>query len=50
MGLWVIFNYGYIVGYGVESLMGYGVINYGEVVVIGMEVVVKIVYYLGFCD
>jgi 3-dehydroquinate synthase len=34
----------------VESLTGYGVINHGEAVAIGMEAAAKIAHYLGLCD
>lgn len=49
-GLRVILNYGYIIGYVVESLIGYIVVIYGEVVSIGMVVVSGLVLELGMWD
>lgn len=48
-GLRAILNYGHTVGHGVESLTGYGVINHGEAVAIGMEAAAKIAHHLGLC-
>ncbi|MBE9254321.1 3-dehydroquinate synthase, partial [Synechocystis salina LEGE 00031] len=49
-GLRAILNYGHTIGHGVESLTGYGVINHGEAVAIGMEAAAKIAHCLGLCD
>ncbi|QUS59301.1 3-dehydroquinate synthase [Synechocystis sp. PCC 7338] len=49
-GLRAILNYGHTIGHGVESLTGYGVINHGEAVAIGMEAAAKIAHYLELCD
>lgn len=49
-GLRAILNYGHTIGHGVESLTGYGVINHGEAVGIGMEAAAKISHHLGLCD
>ncbi len=49
-GLRAILNYGHTIGHAVESLTGYGVINHGEAVGIGMEAAAKIACSLGLCD
>jgi 3-dehydroquinate synthase len=49
-GLRAILNYGHTIGHAVESLTGYGVINHGEAVGIGMEAAAKIAIHLGLCD
>lgn len=45
-----MFNLGYIFGYVIEVGMGYGNWFYGEVVVIGMCMVVDLFYWLGWID
>lgn len=50
IGLCVLFNFGYIFGYVIEVEMGYGNWLYGEVVVVGMVMVVCMFEWLGqFC-
>lgn len=48
-GLRAILNYGHTIGHGVESLTGYGSINHGEAVGIGMVAAAKIAHHLGLC-
>ena len=46
-GLRAILNYGHTIGHGVESLTGYGLINHGEGVAIGMIAAGQIAVALG---
>lgn len=49
-GFWVILNFGYIFGYVIEVGIGYGGWLYGEVVFVGMVMVVDMFLRLGWID
>jgi len=49
-GLRAILNYGHTIGHAVESLTGYGQVNHGEAVAIGMVAAVKIAIAMGLCS
>lgn len=49
-GFWVILNFGYIFGYVIEVGIGYGGWLYGEVVVVGIVMVVDMFLRFGWID
>lgn len=49
-GLRAILNYGHTIGHALESLTGYGLINHGEAVGIGMVAVARVMVHLGLWD
>lgn len=49
-GIRALLNYGHTVGHAVESLTGYGTINHGEAVAIGMVVAGKIAVEMGLWE
>jgi 3-dehydroquinate synthase len=49
-GLRAILNYGHTIGHALESLTGYGVINHGEAVGLGMVAVARIMVHMGLWD
>ncbi|MFM1842711.1 MAG: 3-dehydroquinate synthase [Cyanobacteriota bacterium] len=49
-GLRAILNYGHTIGHAVESLTGYGQINHGEAVAIGMGAAVNLAIAMGLCS